>query len=402
MSVITVFQLNEYLRRLILRDAALARVAVSGEISGFKKYPSGHIYFTLKDEQAAVQCVFFRGANRTLDFVPAEGTKVVATGTPTIYSRDGRYQLVVECLEQTGDGELYRRFEELKARLQAEGLFDEGKKRPIPLLPRRVGVVTSRAGAVFSDILRVSAQRDRAVDILLAPVPVQGADAPRGIVEGLRLIQNYDIDTVIIGRGGGSVEDLWCFNDEQVVRAVSKCRVPVISAVGHETDYTLCDFAADVRAATPTHAAQLAVPDVGELRRKVSVCLEKAGRAVSGDMQRRGFALKAAENHYMMKQPEHQLDAKRQQLDTVSAGAAACMEKTITQGQAALAQLCRSADALSPLRVLARGYSVVNDAGGRCVTSAGELEKGGSVSIRFYSGSAQALITEVHDDGGTQ
>ena len=395
MEPIGVYQLNEYIRQLLTADSALNGIRVEGEISGFNKYPSGHMYFTLKDERAAVDCAFFRGANYGLTFRPANGDRVIVTASPTVYTEKGKYQLVISRMEPIGDGELYKKLEELKRRLAAEGLFAQSRKRELPLFPRRIGVVTSAAGAVFHDILKVSAQRGAGVDILLSPVPVQGADAPPAIVHGLELVQRFDVDTVIIGRGGGSAEDLWCFNDERVVRAVAAWRVPVISAVGHEVDFTLCDMAADVRAATPTHAAELAVPDTGKLCAAAEGLLTHIEARARDKIKRSRLLTDKAAEHYIIKQPARITERREQQTDEIYRELERLAAEKVTRAEALLERVCARADALSPLKVLSRGYAVAFTEKEQAVRDAATLKKDDKVRIRFEKGEALTRVEEV-------
>lgn len=394
MDVISVSQLNEYIRQYLDDNVLLSGLAVCGEITGFKKHSSGHMYFSLKDNDAVLQCSFFRGDNFKLNFVPQDGMQVVVLGRPTIYSKQGKYHFVARQMFQYGSGDAAARLEELKKKLLAEGLFDCSRKRKIPLLPRRIGVVTSQTGAVFHDILNVTHKRAPMVDILLSPVVVQGDDAPLDIVRGLREIQKYDIDVVIIGRGGGSAEDLSCFNDELVVRTVAECKVPVISAVGHETDVTLCDLAADVRAATPSQAAEFAVADTAGLRREFDQKAAQIEKIIDVLYIRSKDNIDALSNHYLIRQPEIIMEQALQELDDLYEGLQRIVDDTISTCENSLSNACGKIEVLSPLKVLARGYSVVFDNNGT-VTDATVLNKGQSVKIKFAKNSAEAVISEV-------
>ncbi len=264
---LSVSELNEYVRLKLAGDPMLRQVSVRGEISGFKRHVSGHLYFTLKDDSARVNCCMFRSAASTLNFRPEDGFTVVATGSAGLYAASGSYQLYVESLRREGAGDLFMRFEELKRRLAAEGLFDASVKKPLPLTPRAIGVVTSKTGAAFRDIIRVARARNPLIDIIIAPCSVQGTTAANEIAAAVEMLdRSGKADVILCGRGGGSVEDLWAFNEEAVARAIYACKTPVISCVGHETDFTIADFVADVRAATPSNAAELAVCDVSETR----------------------------------------------------------------------------------------------------------------------------------------
>ncbi|MBQ8912154.1 MAG: exodeoxyribonuclease VII large subunit [Clostridia bacterium] len=269
--ILTVSQFKALVKTVLENEPLLRGVTLTGELSGVKKYPSGHIYFTLKDQSGALSCVMFASSAATLPFFPADGMQVKLRGTATVYERDGRYQFIVRSMESDGAGGHYAAFEQLKGKLQRQGLFDEAHKKPIPFFPRRIGVITSGSGAAFHDILNVTGRRFPGADILLYPTAVQGAEAPAQLQAGIRYFdQKRCVDVIIIGRGGGSMEDLWAFNDEGLARAIYLCRVPVISAVGHETDFTICDFVSDKRAPTPSAAAELAVPDRNALLLGVS------------------------------------------------------------------------------------------------------------------------------------
>lgn len=270
MAILSVAAVNRHIKALLEQDETLAGVLVRGEISNFKRHYSGHCYFTLKDSEATLRAVMFRSRAQLLKFEPKDGLKVIAGGRVSVFERDGQYQLYVEQLVPEGMGELSLAFAQLKDKLAAEGLFDESRKRPLPLLPRTVGIITSPTGAAVRDIVTVAKRRYPGVQLILNPVQVQGADAPPQIAAGIGLLNRHGrAEVIIVGRGGGSIEELWAFNDEQVVRAIAASNIPVISAVGHQTDYTLADFAADRRAATPSQAAEIAVPDVREMARYI-------------------------------------------------------------------------------------------------------------------------------------
>ncbi len=396
-NVISVSKLNEYIREYLDENILLSGLAVGGEITGFKRHSSGHMYFSVKDSEAVLQCSFFRGDNYKLDFTPQDGMQVVLLGRPTIYSKQGKYHFVVRQMYLQGSGDSAAKLEELKKKLLSEGLFDADRKRKLPVLPKRIGVVTSQTGAVFHDILNVTHKRAPNVNILLSPVAVQGSEAPSDIVRGLKEIQKYNVDVIIIGRGGGSAEELGCFNDEQVVRAVADCSVPIISAVGHETDVTLCDLAADVRAATPSQAAEFAVADVGALKREVDQKYLRLNKMVDNLLQRSCEALYSVENHYLIRQPEIMLENAYQELDDTSEKICDAVLDRIKACENQIVNVCGKLDGMSPLKVLARGYSVVSDEYGKSLHDATGLRNGQSVNIRFAKGKAKATISEVHN-----
>lgn len=397
-KVISVSQLNEYIRRWLDDNILLSGIMVSGEISGYKLHSSGHIYFNLKDESSVISCVFYRGDSFRLKFVPRDGLKVVVTGRPTLYSRHGKYQFVVKSMQEQGSGDLAIKFEELKNKLLAEGLFDSERKKKLPFMPKRIGVVTSQTGAVFHDILNVTHKRAPQVDILLSPVPVQGVDAPEKIVKGLELLQQNSVDVIIIGRGGGSAEELSCFNDEGVVRAVAACEIPIISAVGHETDTTLCDLAADVRAATPSQAAEFAVPDVQSIMDELSQKEQRALKVVENKLMLYQKHLENVSNHYLMKQPEIMLENAYNALTDVDDAINLCVENSIKEKEMNLAGIAALVDGVSPLKVLARGYGVISNANGKSILDSSQLNVGEALHVRFHKGSASVSVTEVQNE----
>lgn len=366
---LTVTELNDYVRRTLASDPTLRFLSLRGEISDFKKYSSGHWYFTLKDENCTIQCVCFRQYNMRLDFRPENGMKVVLTGAVGLYAERGSYQFYAESVTRDGVGDLFLKLEQLKNKLMKEGLFDVAKKRPLPLLPRAIGVVTSRSGAVIHDIATVTRRRYPAMQIILRPAQVQGEGAAEDIARGIAEIALLpQVDVIIVGRGGGSLEDLWAFNEEIVVRAIAACPVPVVSAVGHEVDVTLSDLAADVRAATPSVAAEVCVPE----RDALLAAIEKMRR----EMDKAGAGrLLALQNRtaYMEKRlaachPAAQLQRMRTRAELCSQRLHAALEKSMTARQSRLQLLRNQLTALGPRQALGRGYAVVL-AGRDAVTS---------------------------------
>ena len=391
--VLNVSELNGYVGRMLKADSVLRSLRLRGEVSGFKAYPSGHWYFTLKDERCRISCVMFRSDAMRMSFRPREGDAVVLHGAVRMYEEGGTYQFVADSMRPEGVGLLYRRFEQLKAKLQAEGLFDSGRKRMLPARPRKLAVVTSEAGAVLHDICKVSRERDPGVPIVLVPVPVQGAEAAPKIAQGIRLAGTLPgIDVIVVGRGGGSMEDLWCFNEELVARAIAASPVPVISAVGHETDFTIADFVADVRASTPSNAAELAVPERAELtaalelmaRRMDKAAQDAAARARYRVMALRG-RLEARRPDVAVKQTAHRMTELRARLEAAVERktadlparidmASIRLENALELGQqrrtSRLRELRGRLEAVSPQRVLDRGYALVTDLDGQVVTGA--------------------------------
>lgn len=389
---LTVTQLNEYVRRSLASDPMLREISLSGEISGFKKQISGHWYFTLKDEQSRINCVLFRQNTLRVPFEPRDGDQVTLTGSVGLYTGSGSYQFYAESMQRSGQGELYRQFERLKARLAAEGLFDPARKKLLPYRPSRIAVVTSRSGAVIHDIVTVAGRRDPSVQIILRPTLVQGEGAAQdiaaGIAEAVRLAR---ADMLIVGRGGGSMEDLWAFNEEAVVRAICDCPIPVISAVGHEVDVTLADFAADVRAATPSAAAEIAVPDRERLReamRQLLLRLEGAGDAY---MLSRASAADALIHRLNLRHPAMQIRSMQSRCVLQIAAMNRAMESRVSLSRARLSGTAEKLQALGPRQALGRGYAVVIS-DGRVAQSLSEL--GEEALLLFRDGRARVRTIE--------
>ena len=391
---LTVTDLNEYVRRSLAGDPMLKDLRLRGEISNFKKHASGHLYFSLKDEQARIQCVMFRQDAMRLRVSPADGMRVELRGSVSLYAAAGSYQFYAQELQPDGLGVLYQRYEELRRKLMAEGLFDAGRKRPLPLLPRLIGVVTARTGAVVHDIARVAGRRNPGVQLVLRPSLVQGDGAAADLVSGLKELQALEeVDVIIIGRGGGSLEDLWAFNEEPVVRAIAECRVPVISAVGHETDVTLSDFAADVRAATPSVAAELAVPERTQLQDALTALRTRALTAMNDVIAEQRAALLHQEMRLTRLHPQarpRELRYHDQQLVTaLTASAQARCRELSAQLERHFSRL----KALGPQAVLQRGYTFVRDLSGTPVTSVSRLPE--QAELMFSDGSAQIRTLSV-------
>ncbi len=361
-NALSVQELNEYVRKLLAGDPMLRGIAVRGEVSNFKQHVSGHWYFSLKDDQSRIACVMFRQHNQLLRFVPRDGMRLVLMGSAGLYTASGSYQFYAEGAMQEGVGDLYQRFLALKDLLSREGLFDAARKRPLPLLPRAVGIVTSSTGAVLHDIRTVAARRFPGVRLVLRPAKVQGEGAASDIAAGIAEVAAIpDLDVLIVGRGGGSIEDLWAFNEEIVVRAIVNSPKPVISAVGHETDVTLADFAADMRAPTPSAAAELAVPDRLELLRQMgnmrSALYVAAERMLSGMSMR----LSEADKRLQARKPEAALALLQSRVRLSQQAITSRMDRALEQGQAALAQLSGRLQAVGPMSTLRRGYAIVLD-----------------------------------------
>lgn len=395
-AVITVTELNEYIKSLLDGDAILKKIAVKGEISNFRPNSSGHLYFTLKDEGGAVRCVMFRALAQKLKFTPENGMKVIAVGGVSSFVRDGQYQLYLSALTPDGIGDLYAAFEQLKRRLGAEGLFDPARKKAIPRYPRLIAIVTSPTGAAIQDMLRILKKRYPIARVLIVPVKVQGAGAAEEIAGAITYLNTKRyIDVIITGRGGGSIEDLWCFNEEVVARAIAASRIPVVSAVGHEPDVTISDFAADLRAATPSNAAELVTPDAAEL----TLRLEERRTALARTMLARFDSARKRLNDIAGKRvfasPLGYFDEKRMMLDYLSERFRTIAEKQLTVQNHRLANAAARLDAMSPLKVLGRGYAIALDDSQTAVRSAETLHPGDRLCVRFAAGSAQCEVQSV-------
>ena len=384
--ILSVSDLNEYVRRSLAADPMLHSLRLRGEISNFKRHSAGHWYFTLKDEDSRINCVMFRQNNMGVSIRPADGMAVIVSGSVSLYVQGGAYQFYVDAMRPDGVGSLYLRYEALKAKLAKEGLFDAGRKRPLPLLPRGIALVTSLTGAVLHDIRTVSARRNPAIPLTLLPVRVQGEGAAEEIVAAIRKAGTLsNIDVLITGRGGGSMEDLWAFNEECVVRAIAECPVPVISAVGHETDTTLADYAADVRAATPSMAAELAVQDRLELLGEVAALRQQLTKnmeyRLSEEAQRLAHLrtrLAGCHPAQRLAQQEHQMDKLRTRLNTAA-------QARVTALTASVAEYRAKLTALGPMAVLGRGYALAMYAG-KPVTTAVMARQIGRMELRFQDG----------------
>ena len=392
MAVHSVSDVNRYLKDLLAREPLLSGLSVRGEISNFKQYPSGHCYFTLKDANSALKCVMFRSRAQYLRFLPQNGMQVVAGGTISVYERDGVYQLYVDSLMPEGTGDLALAFEQLKKKLSAEGLFDQSRKQPLPAFPKKIGVVTSPAGAVLRDIYRVSKRRWPAVQLVLYPVQVQGEGAAEQIARGIDFFaEEYAVDVIIAGRGGGSMEDLWAFNEEPVVRAIAACPVPLISAVGHETDFTLADFAADVRAATPSQAAELAVPDRAEVKRQVEHLTGQLTRQMRREIDLRRQRLDHVLQSRVMRQPQSMLAERRQRLDFLLAGLQNTAKQELQNKSHGLKLLLNRLAAINPAAVLGRGYGIVTKQD-KLVSSINAVEIDDEIQLSLTDGSLKARV----------
>ncbi|HWP80397.1 MAG TPA: exodeoxyribonuclease VII large subunit [Candidatus Acidoferrum sp.] len=397
-QVITVSQLNRYMKSLIEGDAALASVWVRGELSNFTNhYKTGHMYMTVKDEGAAIRAVMFARDAAKLRFMPENGMKVLVQGRVAVYERDGQYQLYLREMEPDGVGALYLAFEQLKRKLGEEGLFDESRKRPIPKLPLKIGVITSPTGAAVRDVIHVLGRRFPLAEVLLYPVLVQGENAPPQLIEALKYFSDTgEADLVILGRGGGSIEELWAFNDEGVARAIAACKVPVISAVGHETDFTIADFAADLRAPTPSAAAELSVPDTMTLKTRFANLDARLLALVRTRLQSARAKVADLASRRVFKSPAIYIDDRRMAVVAMTARLDAAMRLQGARRRHRLEVAAGKLGALSPLAVLGRGYSVILREGA-AVRARTELSPGDKIEIMLAKGGANATVTEVYD-----
>ena len=396
-QALSVTQLNEYLKMVIEGDRVLSNVFVRGEISNFKLYSSGHAYFTLKDDSGQLKSVMFRSYFSRLAFLPEDGMRVIAHGRVSVYETNGQYQLYVDDIQPDGAGSLAMRFEQLKRKLAAEGLFDEARKRPLPPMPKRIGVITSPSGAAVHDIINVLGRRFPMAEMILYPSEVQGAQAPPQLIAGVEFFSETRlVDVIILGRGGGSAEDLWAFNDECLARAVASCSVPVISAVGHESDFTICDFVADRRAPTPSAAAELAVPDMGELLRSFAAMQVGLQTSLQKRIAQERRILAQLTSSRVFTRPEQMLDRFRIRIDECDADLNRAVEQTLSSKRQVTASVAGKLQALNPLSILSRGYATVS-IGGKSVTSVKQVNENDTLDIRMADGSVRATVSQRKD-----
>ncbi len=394
--IFSVSEVNQYIKTVLDSQPLLNEVFIRGEISNYKRYPSGHHYFTLKDAEGALRCVMFKGQALRLRFQPENGMKVIALGRISVFPRDGAYQLYCNELSPDGVGDLHVAFEQLKEKLWQEGLFDENHKEPLPPYPQRIAIITSSAGAAVHDMIRIIRRRYPIAKVLLLPVRVQGVEAPPEIVGAIRYANRYQVgDVIITGRGGGSIEDLWAFNDERVARAIYDSEIPVISAVGHEPDVTIADFVADVRAATPSHAAEIAVPDQEELRERLDGMLAALESGQRKRLELLRGRLDALASKRVMTDPMAFIQDKRMLLDYVQRGLSHGGERILTQPKKKLSTLSASLDALSPLKVLSRGYAMATNEQGGLIKSVDDTKAGEKLDITLGDGKVRCLVEEV-------
>jgi len=394
-NVLSVTQINEYIRAQMERDPLLNEVAVRGEISNYKVYPSGHHYFTIKDEGGALKCVMFKGNAYRLRFRPDNGMKVIAMGKISVYPRDGAYQLYCTAMTMDGVGDLYAAFEQLKAKLAAEGLFDPAHKKPIPKYPKVIGIITSSAGAAIHDMLRILRKRYPLTQVRLLPVRVQGAEAPPEIAGAIRYANYHKLaDLLIVGRGGGSIEDLWAFNDERVAYAIYESQIPVISAVGHEPDVTISDFVADLRAATPSNAAELAVPDQQALLQGLDSMSANMAAALSRQVKAARQHLSVLSGSPALQSPTGYIDQRRKSVELLKNRLLAGHVQGVERKKRRYVELTAKLDAMSPLKVLTRGYAMAQTADGAVLRSARQVTAGDAITVTLQDGKIHATVTD--------
>ena len=398
-KVLSITQINEYIRSKMDGDSLLTSVAVLGEISNYKVYPSGHHYFTLKDEGAALKCVMFKGSAIRLRFRPENGMKVIAMGKISVFPRDGAYQLYCTAMAMDGIGDLHAAFEQLKAKLGAQGLFDPGHKKALPKYPGTIGIITSSAGAAVHDMLRILRKRYPLTKVRLLPVRVQGVEAPGEIVAAIRYANHHKLaDLLIVGRGGGSIEDLWAFNDERVAYAIYESQIPVISAVGHEPDVTISDFVADLRAATPSNAAELAVPDQESLRQTLDSMLESMAFSLQRQLKGARQHLNTLASSSALQSPDAYLRQRREMLSATTNRLIAAQSHGIAVKKQRFVALTSKLDAMSPLKVLTRGYAMTQREDGSLLKSVKSVSVGESILVSLQDGVVTAQVSDIKEN----
>ncbi len=398
-NILTVSQLNAYIKSKFDFDEVLSGVWIKGEISNFKNHSSGHMYMTLKDEMGVVKAVMFKGNTFSLRFMPENGMKVLAYGRVSVYERDGQYQLYVEKMEPDGIGALYIAYEQLKKRLELEGLFDERHKKDIPVFPRKIGVVTSPMGAAVRDVLNVLKRRYPLADVTVYPVQVQGDGSAEQIASAIEYINaSAECDVIITGRGGGSIEDLWCFNEEVCARAIFNSNIPVISAVGHETDFTIADFVADLRAPTPSAAAELATPDISEITSYLFDMKSRLLRLSVNAVENKRFKLTETAKRFSEKAVLNDYAGKRQYIDSLMQRSTATVASKIAQAREGFVKSVSKLEVLNPLSVLKRGYSLATDEKGQVLDTIKAFKKDKPFMLNLKDGKLEAVVKEIKND----
>ena len=397
-QILTVTQINEYIRSMMDGDRLLMNVAVKGELSNYKVYPSGHHYFTMKDEGGALKAVMFKTSASKMRFRPENGMQVIAIGRVTVYPRDGAYQMYCSNLVLDGIGDLYAAFEQLKTKLAAQGLFDPAHKKPLPAYPKTIGIITSAAGAAVHDMIRILRKRYPLTAVRLLPVRVQGVEAPGEIAAAIGYANHHRLaDLLIVGRGGGSMEDLWAFNDEQVAHAIYRSQIPVISAVGHEPDVTISDFVADVRAATPSNAAEIAVPDQDALRQTLDTMSEAMVNAMNRRIKAAQQHLKVLSDSPALRSPEGYLLQRKKMLELLQNRLLAAQNQQLNAKSRRFVALTAKLDAMSPLKVLSRGYAMTQLTDGQIVRSVRDVAPGDQIRITLEDGHFFASVTDTKE-----
>ena len=392
-EVLSISQLNEYIRGKLDADPLLNQIAVRGEISNYKMYPSGHHYFSLKDESSVLKCVMFKGNAMRLRFRPENGMKVIAMGKVSVFPRDGAYQLYCSALAMDGIGDLYAAFEALKKKLSAEGLFDPAHKQPLPRYPGTIGIITSSAGAAVHDMLRILNKRYPLTQVRLLPVRVQGAEAPGEIAAAIGYANHYQLaDLLIVGRGGGSIEDLWAFNDERVAYAIYESRIPIISAVGHEPDVTISDYVADLRAATPSNAAELAVPDMNALQQNLDAMSGSMAAALARQLKASRQRLEMLANRPSMQKPTGYLEQKEKALELLKNRLVSAQTQMLNRERHRYVASVSKLDAMSPLKVLTRGYAYAQTEDRTVLKSVDQVEAGQQITVSLSDGRLSATV----------
>ena len=391
---LTVSRINRYIKYRLDNDENLQKVYLKGEISNFKNHTSGHFYFTLKDETSRIPAVMFRTSALKVNFKPEDGMNVLVTGRISCYEANGNYQIYVEEMLQDGIGNLYVEFEKLKKKLGDLGYFDEGRKKPIPRFPKKIGVITASTGAAIRDIITTINRRYKLAEVILIPTLVQGEKAGEDIVKSLEKAKDLDLDVIILGRGGGSIEDLWAFNEEIVANAIYKCDIPIISAVGHEIDFTISDFVSDLRAPTPTAAAELAVPNTIELISNINQMKLRLGKSITNKLELNKNKLNALLNSYVLKNPKGLYEIKAQKLDNLIDKLEANINRTFESKSTRYISLLDKLEALNPIRTLKRGYTITKQ-NNKAIKDIKEIQKGSLLETEFETGKVISQVTEV-------
>lgn len=403
MNIFTVSEANRYIKNMFDSNSRLSNIYIRGEISNYKRHYSGHLYFTIKDGQATIRAVMFKSKAQFLKFEPQDGVKVIVEGRITVFERDGQYQLYVEHVVPEGVGELSLAYNQLKEKLAKEGLFAEERKQPLPVIPTKVGVITSPTGAVLRDIVTVTNRRHSGVQLVLYPVQVQGPEAPPKIVHAIEVFNSlFEVDVIIVGRGGGSLEELWAFNDERVVRAIANSRIPIVSAVGHQTDFTLADFAADVRAATPSQAAELVIPDVKEIRRYIQSLQSRLEHSINTLVKSSGLRLERNIYSAALQKPLDMILSRRQTVDLLQQQLFTAMDTIFKNKQHRFRIAGEKLAVLSPLAVLARGYSITRTLDGEIIHNSQAVKPNQELAIVLHEGMIAVKVLNTKGEGSCE